>query len=115
MSSTERPENHDAPESATLPYWRASRFRSERLSSDAYEQIRDAGYRDRRLDLSVYRVLLDAAAHVIILGEAPPDRLERRLDRLLAEGEPVSLPPDILQVLWQRREAARRQGNWVER
>src|SRR5206468_2814955 len=115
MPSPERPEVQNLPEPGPPPYYRASRFSSEELSSAAYEQIRKAVFRDRRLDLSVFRILLDAAAHVAVLGAAPPDRLERRLERVLARGEQVSLPADVLEVLWQRREEARQKGYWVER
>src|SRR5688572_16774063 len=102
MPSPERREQPDASERPPIPYFRASRFANDRLSAAAYEQIRDALFRQRRLDLSVYRVLLDAAAHLIILGATPPNHWQRRLDRLLAAGEPVDLPPDVLELLWQR-------------
>ncbi|PLS80171.1 MAG: hypothetical protein CYG59_09425 [Chloroflexi bacterium] len=71
---------------------------------------------DRVADLpySSYRFQLEQVYHVTVLGERPHTKLERRLERILASGEPVELPEDILDQLWKRRELARQINPWVE-
>ncbi len=49
-----------------------------------------------------------------VLGERPHVRLERKLEKILASGQAVELPEDILEKLWERRELARQINPWVE-
>ena len=67
------------------------------------------------VDLSAYRFLLDRISHAAVLGAPPPEQLDRTTRRLLATGEPTTLPKQVLQTLRQRRARQIRLGPWVER
>jgi hypothetical protein len=60
--------------------------------------------------MAAYRV-----SHVAVIGLTPPAELDRRLRRILRAGQLTSLPAGIVQVLWERRRQANREGAWVER
>jgi hypothetical protein len=65
-------------------------------------------------DLSAYRFLIDRVAHVSVVGEPPPDALDRQLATALAAGEATELSPNVLAMLMERRRRANRLGPWVE-
>ncbi len=106
---------HDPEQEQPERYYKASRFPGEEPAGRAYFKTQDTIFEAReKADLSCYRFQLDTVYHVAVLGERPHAKLERKLERILASGEAVELPEDILDVLWRRRELARQINPWVE-
>jgi len=97
------------------PYHRSARFLGEQPAGQTYEQAQEAIYSGPPNDLSVYRLLLAQVYHVTVLGQTPSQELEQRLETLLAAGEPVELPQDVLAALAERRRQSIRHGGWIER
>ncbi len=112
MSPPERPEGEPLP--TQEPYYRAARFASEADAGQPYFKAQDVIFRDPANDLSAYRLQLDQIWHVCVLGEQPPRPLDRRLRRILAAGEAVTLPEQVLQMLLERRARAIQTGPWAE-
>jgi hypothetical protein len=52
--------------------------------------------------------------HVTVLGTPPPENLHRRIEQILATGEPTALPDEILIYLLQRGVEQSKHGTWVE-
>ena len=98
------------PEQEPVPFHRAARFRGERPARRAYFQAQDLIFNTPECDLSAYRLLLEQLWHVAVLGEPPQGDLEQKLQAILSRGEPVSLPPDILKLLTERRNQATKQA-----
>ena len=115
MPERERPEGQSPQEHEPAPYAKASRFSTARRAGHVYERLQDAIYTGPPSDLSVYRILLNRVSHVAVLGQPPPEVLERRITRLLRQGEPVTLPPDVMATLFQRRAESIQEGQWIER
>lgn len=107
-------ENEHNEQPLSKPYSRATRFTSEPSAGLAYFAAQDAILHTLDSDLSVYRLHFEHAYHVAVLGLEPPRPLRRRLDHILASGEPVTLPESMMQFLFERRMAATRLGPWVE-
>lgn len=106
---------HNPEQEQEERYYKASRFSGEEPAGRAYFKTQDTIFEAReKADLSCYRFQLDQIYHVAVLGERPHAGLERRLERILARGEPVKLPEDILEALWRRRELAKEINPWVE-
>src|SRR5713226_9266072 len=101
--STERPEDPAPGERAREPYCQAARFASETDAGQVYFKAQDVIQHDPTNDLSTYRLQLDQIWHVAVLGEQPTRRLDRQLRRILAVGDPTTLPTEILELLLQRR------------
>ena len=93
----------------------AARFRAERPSRRVYFKAQDVIFRKPDSELSVYRFQLNQIFHVAVLGAPPDQTLEQRLRRLLAAGDPVTLPENIITMLVARRVDASREGSWIER
>ena len=111
MPSAERGEQPPEQER----YYKASRFPGEEQAGRAYFKAQDTIFEAKdRAELSAYRFHLDEIYHVAVVGERPRARLERKIERILASGEAVELPEDILDALWERRELARQINPWVE-
>jgi hypothetical protein len=108
-------ERQPSPEPESRRYEHAARFPTDQAAYQVYQRLQDLLYRSPQADLSVYRFQLDRQSHTAVLGRTPPASLAGRLDALLALGEPVTLPPEVLEALWTRRRAAARLGPWVER
>jgi hypothetical protein len=86
------------------------------LAKRAYFRTQETVLRAKgRCELSTYRFLLEGISHVAVVGETPPEELDRRLRKILAAGGPTPLPAEILQLLLDRRVQASQQGEWVER
>ena len=103
-------------EQEPVPYYRAAKFERERHAKRAYFKCQETVLRAHsEADLSTYRLLLDQVSHVIVLGEPPPEELDRRLQRILSRGEATTLPADVLHLLQERRTQASQLGPWVER
>ena len=58
---------------------------------------------------------LDGGWIVAVLGSAPPEELRRRVQDILATGESVVLPDEVLAQLNRRRIEQTKKGAWVER
>jgi hypothetical protein len=97
------------------PYHQSARFAGEQPAGAAYEQLQEAIFSGPPNDLSAFRLIVNQDWHVAVLGLTPPDQLRRTLDQVLASGEPVDLPPEILQALAERRRQQIRHGSWIER
>src|SRR5438874_902537 len=106
MSSKEQPAGQDnhLPEQPT-PYYQAARFSGERPAGRAYVRAQELIYQ-QPCDLSAFRFLLERSWHVAILGEPPPEALERSLRRILARGELTTLPDELVKLLLERRAQA---------
>ena len=98
-----------------IPYYLAARFAGERPAGRAYFRVQELIFATPEAHLSVFRFQLSRIYHVAILGENPDEELEQRLQRILAKGERVSLPTEVLKMLVERRAQATRQGPWLER
>ena len=96
-------------------YLQVARFNGEKPAGRAYSQLQDAIYRSPACELSVFRLILDRAWHVSVLGDQPDETLERRIRQVLSRGVPATLPEQILLELQRRRAEATRLGPWVER
>src|SRR5438270_178532 len=115
MTSPERPSG-PAPERQPVPYHRAARFAAEKPARDAYFASQDAvlGYAGK-VDLSTYRVQIDAIYHVAVLGEEPPAALGAQIDAILAAGDAATVHPTVLARLAARRQEQSRHGSPVAR
>jgi hypothetical protein len=115
MPSPERPSGA-APERQPVPYHRAARFAAEQPARDAYFASQGAvlGYKGQ-VDLSTYRVQIDAIYHVVVLGEEPPAELGAQIDAILAAGEGATVHPTVLTRLAQRRREQSRHGPSIAR
>ncbi len=71
----------------------------ERPAGRTYTQAQELVFGDPGCDLLVYRLQLEQASHVAVLGEQPREGLEQRLQGILWTGEPASLPQTILREL----------------
>src|SRR5712691_11139081 len=105
------PESDHAP----LPYYRAARFRGESVAGHAYDRAQALIYRNDEADLSVFRFHIERDWYVALVGEKPVAALHEHITQILHTGVAVELPPPMVQVLAERRRAALKQGNWVER
>ena len=103
------------PEQEPIPYYKAARFRAEQIAGKAYFTAQNLIFNDPGCDLSVYRIQLNRIYHLAALGESPSEELDQKLQEILSTGESVSLPPQILKFLTQRRNQAIKKGPWVER
>lgn len=102
-------------EQSPVPYYQAARFSSEATAGRAYFLAHRAIFKAReQCDLSAYRFQLNRIYHVAVLGETPPEELDRRLRKILAAGELTSLPEDVLQLLIARRAQQVSKGPWTE-
>lgn len=109
------PDRLQQKEQARNSYHRAARYPHEDASEAPYDTLRQLIF-DEPCNLSAYRLRVGEALewHVAVLGEHPLDELQRRIEDVLATGEPVTLPQEILNVLIQRRRTHSGKGKWVE-
>ena len=109
----ERESGAQREQEPTEPYLRAARYSSDPPALDAYTQAQALLF-SANCDLSAYRIRFKDVAHVVVVGATPPEQVDTLLVGILQNGEPASLPPDVIMTLNQRRQAARRLGPWVE-
>ena len=112
MSSSER--SGESSTSEPPPYYRAARFSGEKPAGRAYNQAQETIFTAPDCELSAYRFHLDRVWHVAVVGEQPPQELERQLEKILSRGQPTTLPELLLRTLEQRRVQATRLGPWIE-
>ena len=101
-------------EQRPIPYYQAARFSGEKPAGAAYRQAQQAIFNAPECELSAYRFHISRIWHVAVVGDQPPEDLERRLQKILSRGESVSLPEALLRMLEQRRVQATRLGPWIE-
>jgi hypothetical protein len=107
-------------ESDHARYVRAACYPNEHMSEAPYDALRELIYQ-QPCNMSVYRQLLlqadryDATWLVIAAGIAPPAELQTAIEHVLATGEAFTLDETVVQALFERRERANEQGQWVER
>jgi hypothetical protein len=114
MPSPERGGYQPERERKEPPFHQAARFTEERLAGRVYKQAEQTIY-ENDCDLSTYRLQVDRAWHVAVLGEVPPQALAGQLQTILAAGEPTTLPREVLTLLMERRRQAGKVAPWVER
>lgn len=114
MPGGERPREPSSDSAETSPYYQAARFPSERASGRAYARAQRTIF-EADCDLSAFRLQLDRRWHVVVLGQIPPEALDRAVRQVLAAGESVSLSEQVLNLLFERRLRSIKQGPWVER
>ena len=114
MPSREHELDH-RPEAERPPYLKAARFHGERPAGAVYSQLEAAIFRSD-CDLSCFRLQLNRAWHVAVLGLPPPHDVAERIDALLSSGEPADLPPEVTNELRRRRARSVASGAlWMER
>lgn len=111
MPAKEQP---PTPESPPEPYFKVARFSAEKPAGRAYRRAQDLLFATPDCELSAFRFHLDRIWHVAVLGDEPPEDLDRQLRTILSRGEPTSLPEEVLLQLQQRRARSTRLGPWVE-
>ena len=102
------------PEQEPRDYVHAAYFANEHIAGHAYNQAQEAIYTGPPNDVSAYRLILEERWHVAVLGEPPPEDLDQKLQAILDQGVPATLPEDIVDYLKQRRAEAMKRGQWVE-
>src|SRR5437660_12684122 len=105
MAGSERGETGQHREAESPPYYRAATFIGRIPAGLAYFRAQEAIV-GAPVDLSTFRFQLNRIWHVAILGEPPPEPLDRTLRQILAAGEATTLPPDILRALQERQAQA---------
>ena len=103
------------PRPRDVPYLRAVRFAGEAPAGQVYFAVQDAIFTGPPNDVSAYRFHQRRGSwYVAVLGNPPPPELDERITALLAAGEPVTLPADVVETLAARQAQARKLGQWVE-
>lgn len=95
------------------PFFEAYRFRTLLVAGSAYRQAESA-IKGSAHNLSVFRFELDRVPHVATIGAQPPVSFLEQLHEILKEGSRTTLPPQIIQALWERRLKAAQEGDWIE-
>ncbi len=95
-------------------YLKVARFSGEKQAGRAYRKAQDLLFATPDCELSSYRFHLDRIWHVAVLGDPPPEDLDRQLRTILSKGVPASLPEEVLAQLQQRRAQATKLGPWIE-
>jgi hypothetical protein len=114
MPSPEQPQPESEAPKELPAYHQAARYRNERPAGKAYTKAQELIYKRSDVDLSAYRLLVKKQWHVSVLGEMPPEEVDKRVRQILASGEPATLPEEILRVLHHRRLLAKQVAPWVE-
>ncbi len=95
-------------------YCLAARFDREREALQVYNRTQNLIYREP-CELSAYRLQVSRIWHVAVVGVSPTEDLNRRIERILARGQAVVLPEDVVEMLVERSAQMRSQGPWTER
>lgn len=112
MPSTER-EHH--PEREPRAFVQSAQFADAESAGHVYAALQQAIF-DSQSELSCFRLQLNTAWHAVVLGESPPRELAGQIETLLAQGEPATLPDEVLSYLQLRRAEAIASGSpWTER
>jgi hypothetical protein len=100
MPSPERPGGERNLEHLDPPYYHAARFPAEPVAWRAYSELQVAISLAQSCDLSGYRFQLGRSWHVVVLGDRPSPDLDERIQTILANGRPASVPRDFLKLLY---------------
>lgn len=108
-----------------LPYYLAATFTTREEAEQPYQRVQQMIYEPtNKAELSAFH--FERRPHdpqqkplarpwfVVVLGERPPQRLERQLREALASGEMTTLALETVVTLAQRREQHTPLGSWVE-
>jgi hypothetical protein len=106
-------ESEPRKEPEATPYLRAARYATDVPAYRAYSQAQDLLF-SADCDLSAYRLRYQDVPHVVIVGASPPSDVDRKLTAIFKDGQPATLPPDIVRYLARRRSEAKTIGPWVE-
>ena len=93
------------------PYVVGVAFRRAARAKAIYAQV-EALLEHQPVDLSAYNLFLDGRPLVIVLGYPPPPRVHEAIGRILASGQPVSVPEPVLASLFQRSLSQWAQSPW---
>ncbi len=97
------------------PYYQAARFDKQEAAGYAYFQTQEVLFNDVLSDLSAYRLQLNKAWHVAVIGEQPSPETDAALAGILSAGELVQLPVEALKFLEARRRESITTGTvWKE-
>lgn len=97
-------------------FYLAARFKNKAAAGAVYTPLQQIVFTEQdNCDLSVYRLKINEGWHVVVVGEKPSDALSLRLETLLTQGMLVTLRPDVLSYLQDRRTQATYLAPWVER
>jgi hypothetical protein len=113
------PEQGRGIEQQLPSYHLAARFREDSVSQTIYNQAQQIIHATD-CDLSAYRFLRPSQVakeplwYVVVLGEVPPEPLQQQFEAVLKSGERVTLPPEALVPLYQRRLQEIQKGSYVE-
>src|SRR5438093_10191231 len=115
MPNPEDLEGSDASrEHPPIPYSLAARYRDAHAAGWSYFAAQETIYQ-AQCDLSVFRLIWERHWHVAVLGKIPPAEVDQTVRLIMAAGEAVTLPEDVLGELLARRARAAQQGPWIER
>ena len=99
----------------SAPYVRAVRFAGEGPAGQVYFAVQDAIFTGPPNDVSAYRFHQRSGSwYVAVVGKEPPPELDERISAILAAGELVTLPEEVVATLTARRAQARKLGPWLE-
>lgn len=93
------------------PYVLSAAFRRPERAKAVYRQAEALLY-DQPVDLSAYNLELNGQPLVVVLGNPPPATVHDRLARLLATGQPIAVPEEVLITLYRRSRDAWAKGPW---
>lgn len=105
--------NPDNKEKAPQNYIRSARFGDEETSEKAYLAAQES-IAKTKCELSVFRLIIDDAWHVAVIGDSGPPELILYVESILTTGELVELPTPVVAMLKDRRAKSIKVGPWVE-
>lgn len=95
-------------------YSKAARFAGAKPAEKAYFQAQDVIFNDEKSELSAYRLMLNAIYHVAVLGDQPSQETDAAVTQILSQGQPATLPKEVLAALNARRIEMKQHSSWVE-
>ena len=110
------PEDSPHPIPPADTFIRAARFPDQDTAGVVYFAAQTwLATAEPALNVSVFRLQYAEWWAVAAIGLLPPTPVLQALEALLATGAPLTLPPAIATVLWERRRRGTQLGPWVER
>lgn len=119
------PEHPPRPEIPPPPFLLAARFPSREASQTPYDALQGI-VRDQQVELSVFRLIhnwpesMSKAPpsnnkwYVAILGESPPEPIQKRVVEAMSMGEQVALPDLVVAEMARRRLLETAKGPYIE-
>src|SRR3954463_13808217 len=112
MPGPEHPPTENKPPAELPAYHQTARYPNERPAGKAYEKAQALIYKRPDVELSTYRLIYQKRWPVSVLGEVPAAEVDRRVRRILSNGEQATLPDDVLTALNHRRLLAKQIQPW---